>query len=153
MGIISETIEVCISEDLRISCLSNQVIFVTSAIFGRMEVGRCIKKNDEFLGCANDVLPLLDRWCSGRQECMFEVTNDHLEAANKDCLEILMKYLKVEYTCFNGKYDVSSRSSILDYKIKITHETQKTYLRCGHLLSRNNYPQSFTWEHDEITGA
>ena len=77
---------------------------MTSAEFGRMEVGKCIKKEDEFLGCTNDVLPLLDRWCSGRQDCSVRVSNDDLEAANVNCLDILKQYLKVEYTCLTGKY-------------------------------------------------
>ena len=96
-------IETCISEDLHITCPTGAVIFVEKAEFGRMEVGRCITEEDEFLGCTNDVLSLLDNWCSGRHQCAFEVTNDDLEAANKNCLKILMKYLKVEYTCLKGK--------------------------------------------------
>ncbi|KAK2140096.1 hypothetical protein LSH36_1487g00161 [Paralvinella palmiformis] len=64
-----------------------------------MDVGRCIKKKDDFLGCSNDVLSLLDQWCSGRQQCQFFVTNDDLEEANTNCLEILIKYLKIEYSC------------------------------------------------------
>ena len=75
---------------------------MTSAQYGRMEVGRCIKKEDEFLGCTNDVLPILDRWCSGKETCKIEVGN--LESANENCLDILIKYLKVEYTCLNSKW-------------------------------------------------
>ena len=78
------------------------MIYVKSADFGRMEVGRCITEEDEFLGCSNNVLELLDEWCSGRQECKFAVANDDLEAANENCLKILMKYLKVNYACTEG---------------------------------------------------
>jgi len=76
-----------------------------------MDVGRCIKKKDDFLGCSNDVLSLLDQWCSGRQQCQFLVTNDDLEEANTNCLEILMKYLKIEYSCLKGMwYDYQDKS-------------------------------------------
>ncbi|KAK2140091.1 hypothetical protein LSH36_1487g00027 [Paralvinella palmiformis] len=63
-----EVAEVCISEEFNASCPTDKIILVNLAEFGRMEVGRCIRKPDEFLGCANDVLPLLDNLCSGRQE-------------------------------------------------------------------------------------
>ena len=100
---VAEVAEVCISEEFRMSCPVNRVIIVSSAEYGRMEVGRCIKKHNEFLGCTNDVLPILDRWCSGQNKCNIMVTNDdELEAANENCLESLKKYLKVEYTCLKG---------------------------------------------------
>ena len=96
-------VEVCISEEFRASCPLDRVILINSAEYGRMEVGRCIRKPDEFLGCTNDVLPILDRRCSGKQKCNFILsTIDDIEAANENCLEILMKYLKVDYTCLQG---------------------------------------------------
>ena len=73
-----------------------------------MELGRCIKKEDEFLGCKNDVLPLLDGWCSGRRDCSVRVSNEDLEAANENCLDILKQYLKVEYECLKGMYSLLS---------------------------------------------
>ena len=100
--LIPELAEVCTGEDHRVSCGRDEIIVMTSAEFGRMSVGRCITEADDFLGCSNDVLPLLDRWCSGRQECNFRVTNDELDAANKNCLKILIKYLRSEYDCIEG---------------------------------------------------
>ena len=100
--VLSEVVEVCNAEDHRVSCAREQIIVVTSAEFGRMSVGRCITEADDFMGCSNDVLPLLDRWCSGRQECNFEVTNNELDAANQNCMKILIKYLTFEYECISG---------------------------------------------------
>ena len=77
---------------------------MTSAEYGRMNVGRCIRKPDEFMGCSNDVLPLLDKWCSGRRECTIDVPNDELERMNEACLDILIKYLKISYSCLKGKH-------------------------------------------------
>ncbi|KAK2139105.1 hypothetical protein LSH36_2027g00029, partial [Paralvinella palmiformis] len=51
----AEVVEVCISEEFRASCPLDRVILINSAEYGRMEVGRCIRKPDEFLGCTNDV--------------------------------------------------------------------------------------------------
>ena len=102
-NIISGVVEVCNTEDNRLSCSGDEIILMTSAEFGRMSVGRCITEADDFLGCSNNVLPLLDRWCSGRQECNFEGADDELDKANKNCMKILIKYLKFEYECISGK--------------------------------------------------
>jgi hypothetical protein len=96
--------EVCIGEhDVPIRCQRDEIIMMTSAEYGRKEVGRCINKYDEFMGCTNDVLPLLDRWCSGRRECTVEVPNKDLENMNLNCREILIKYLEIHFTCLRGK--------------------------------------------------
>ena len=92
----------CNAENAKISCARDEIMFVTSAEYGRMSVGRCITEEDEFMGCSNDVLPLLDRWCSGRQDCDIYVPQDELDTANKHCRKILIKYLKLEYSCVNG---------------------------------------------------
>ena len=93
----------CIGDDTRIQCQRDQIITVNKADYGRMEIGECITKVNDFMGCTNDVLPLLDRWCSGRRECTVSVPHNELENMNQDCLEVLIKYLKIEYTCMNGK--------------------------------------------------
>ena len=98
-----DTKEVCASEDLQISCQRDHIIFMTTAEYGRMEVGKCIRKKDEFMGCRNDVIQLLDKWCSGRQECTVRVPNEDLDSANLNCLEMLRPYLKVEYDCIDGR--------------------------------------------------
>ena len=91
----------CILEKVDISCPKSNIIYINMAEFGRMEVGRCIKKEDQFLGCTNDVMSIVDGWCSGREKCSLEA--GRLESSNTNCLDILMKYLKVEYTCLQSK--------------------------------------------------
>ena len=75
---------------------------MTSAQYGHMTVGRCITEEDQYLGCSNDALPVIDRWCSGRRECSFEVPNDDLENLNKNCLTFLKIYLELRYNCIKG---------------------------------------------------
>ena len=99
----SESREVCNLAEATIRCQRDEIIMMTSAEYGRKEVGRCITKHDEFMGCTNDALPLLDRWCSGRRECTVEVPNEDLEEMNRNCREILIKYLEFHYTCVKGK--------------------------------------------------
>ena len=94
---ISEIIEVCNGEDFHASCHHNEIIVMTSAEYGRKEVGRCEPEQDDFMGCTNDVLPLLDRWCSGRRECSFEVPHDELTKQRGNCLKMLQLYVKATY--------------------------------------------------------
>jgi len=76
---------------------------MTSAEYGRMEVGRCIPKENDFMGCTNDILQLLDGWCSGHRECNIKVPTIDLEKENTDCLEVLKLYLKATYSCMRSK--------------------------------------------------
>ena len=56
------------------------------------------------MGCQNDVLYLVDRWCSGRQECSMFVPNEDLRRANTDCnVRGLTPYMEVEYSCVTSK--------------------------------------------------
>ena len=86
-----------------VTCEPHEVIVMDSAVFGRMEQGRCISEND-FIGCENDVLYLADRWCSGRNRCVMEAEMYiiELEAANVNCRSYLKMYTLVEYTCVKG---------------------------------------------------
>ena len=99
---ISVTTEVCIAENYRIACSSDEVIMMTSAEYGHMTVGRCIAEEDQYLGCSNDVLPVLDKWCSGLRECSFAIPHEEVEKLNKNCLKFLIKYLQLKHTCIKG---------------------------------------------------
>ena len=105
----------CTNENLQITCPSDEIIVMTSAEYGRKEVGRCITKADQYIGCTNDVLGLLDQWCSGSRECVVGVPNEDLDSANKNCLEILKLYLTVEYECQKGSKLCAT--STIEYKV------------------------------------
>lgn len=85
-----------------------------SAIFGRMRVGRCITADEvsglgpivgedpRYLGCSEDVLPLLDQKCFGKTDC--EVRVGDISSGNvKPCFPGLKVYLEVSYTCLTSK--------------------------------------------------
>ena len=97
--IVTELVETCRIETFDATCRTGQIIVVTAAQLGRMRVGRCIKV-DEFIGCTNDVLSLVDERCSGKQHCEFMVGD--LDSANKGCSSSLRIYLEVEYSCVKG---------------------------------------------------
>ena len=96
-----------------IQCPENHVIIPRSGLFGRMGITRCIEE-DEFIGCQNDVLFLIDRWCSGRRQCDIAIPNPELKAANTQCRRYLQKYINVDYHCLQG-YSLKSSSESYFY--------------------------------------
>jgi len=79
-----------------------RVIVVESALYGRMELGRCVEVDVMgHLGCHTDVLSLVDRRCSGRRRCEIRVPDAELEST-RPCLRELKTYLHVSYRCVSG---------------------------------------------------
>ncbi len=55
------TIETCQSEVFEAQCSEDEVILMQVALFGRMEIGRCVESDLGYIGCKADVLPYLHR--------------------------------------------------------------------------------------------
>ena len=55
------------------------------------------------LGCAADVTSVLDRTCSGLQQCQVPVDDERLRKT-APCAEELTWYLLASYSCVNGEY-------------------------------------------------
>ena len=88
---------------------------MSSATYGRMRIGRCITAEEvaaqrslaggddpRILGCSADVLPFLDKICSGKSVCevrVFDIANDNA----RPCLHGLFAYLEASYSCIAGK--------------------------------------------------
>jgi len=84
-----------------------------TAAYGRMRIGRCVTAKEvdalgplvgqdpPVIGCSADVLPALDRKCSGRSECEIRVADMSQENVTP-CFPGLMVYLEVSYECING---------------------------------------------------
>ena len=53
------------------------------------------------LGCAEDVLPILDKICSGRQECSYVVGNSGMIKSNP-CQRLMLSYMEATYDCVQG---------------------------------------------------
>jgi len=90
--------EYCYYETFDARCSDDEVILMTSALYGRMRYGRCVKTNFGFMGCFTDVLDLLDRRCSGRRSCSVEVVEPTFEGV-RPCNKELKCYLEVDYRC------------------------------------------------------
>jgi len=104
--------EFCQLETMRARCRWNsEVIVMTSARWGRMKTGRCLNINPKrlasnrndpmFLGCSEDVLPLLDMKCSSKPVCDVVVPNPDLDKVTP-CYEDITRYLEASYTCVKG---------------------------------------------------
>jgi len=76
---------------------------VTSALYGRMHISKCVKENFGFIGCSTDVLELVDAQCSGRRECSMRILDENFGNA-KPCHDDLKTYLQVNYRCVKGEF-------------------------------------------------
>ena len=92
----------CETETFNATCdESGDVILVTHALYGRMQLSRCTKIDYGHIGCSSDVTELADARCSGRQACEIAIP-DALFAKSQPCPEDLKPYLEVGYTCLSG---------------------------------------------------
>jgi len=92
--------EYCQLETFHASCPDGQVLYMDGAMYGRMRLGRCVRRDYGSIGCAADVLPHTDRLCSGRRTCSFQVAELN---GNQPCPGDLTPYLDLNYTCISSR--------------------------------------------------
>ena len=97
--------EYCPRESFKARCGPHEVVVMTAANYGRMNLGKCVKKDLGYVGCYVDALKVTDHLCSGRHECEFRVPDVDIYMKNtmRQCLEELQSYLEASYTCVRGK--------------------------------------------------
>ena len=93
--------EFCQWDTFNASCRSDQVVVVTSAMYGRMQAGRCASRSYGAVGCSVDVLSYLSATCSGRQSCQLVVPDQHLREM-RPCPIDFAAYLEAGYKCVKG---------------------------------------------------
>ena len=101
--------EFCVSEIFKPDCSKNEIIHVNSAIYGRREYGRCLKKEGEldlhflkkpgYINCFVDVRHIIEPQCAGQQRC--EVPVVRIEA-DSGCSKAFKDHLDIEYSCKKG---------------------------------------------------
>ena len=101
--------EFCNSEIFQPNCLRNEVIYITKALYGRREYGRCLKNEgdlDEYLlkkpgyiNCSSDVRPIIEPQCAGQQRCEVDVAKIKSKTG---CLKFVLKHLEASHKCVNG---------------------------------------------------
>ena len=73
-----------------------------SAVYGRMEIGRCVKNDYGHLGCHNDALQSFDAACSGHRSCDFAVSTDLRRDVSGACGPAIFGYVEASYNCREG---------------------------------------------------
>ena len=100
------TEEFCQDETFHARCRRpDDVILVLSATYGRPRLGRCVRRNLGYLGCAVDALPVLDSRCSGRQAassaCRLSIMDPGLRRLSPCPIDVTW-HLEVTYSCLEG---------------------------------------------------
>jgi len=91
----------CETEAFNASCELGSAILMTHARYGRMRLSRCVRHDYGHVGCASDVIDLVDTRCSARRRCSIRVP-DALLATTKPCPDDLKPYLEARYVCVKG---------------------------------------------------
>ena len=95
--------EYCYGETFEAKCKEDEVIVMKSASYGRMTLGRCVRKDLGYVGCRENVTNLVNKHCSGRSECRLEVMPTQFEGI-ESCPDELISYLQIEYICMKSKF-------------------------------------------------
>jgi hypothetical protein len=95
---IQDVKEYCHDEDFAAECPDGHVILMTSAHYGRMALGKCVRMDFGFVGCHVDVIAYAHERCSGRRSCSILVRDATLYGMNA-CSRDLKNYLSVSYKC------------------------------------------------------
>jgi len=98
-------VEYCLRETFNASCAANEIVMVTSAQYGRMRSGRCVKQNYGHVGCEADVTAYVEDECSGRRQCQLPVKR--LIDVADPCPPDVTSYLDVTYSCVRGEHLVA----------------------------------------------
>jgi len=93
--------EFCQADVFSARCPDDHVIIMSSAFYGRMRLGRCVRGDYGFLGCSNDRLDFMHTKCSGANSCRFRVFDSGL-GRNSRCPADIASYLEASYSCEPG---------------------------------------------------
>ena len=93
--------EYCENESFHAKCAHDEVIVMTSAVYGRMRIGKCITELFDHMPCQVNALDNMDKWCSGRRSCDLVVTM-LVHDAPQPCPKDYRSYLEASYTCVPG---------------------------------------------------
>ena len=94
-------IEYCNGDWFSPQCQKGTVILMHLALYGRMDIGKCLPIDHGSMGCQSDVLFNFDRQCSGKETCDVQVIDRNIKAKG-GCMAGLMRYLEAEYSCVKG---------------------------------------------------
>ena len=122
--------EYCLREYFVASCPSvGDVILMTSVLYGRMRIGRCIRGTFN-IGCSNDVTAVFDDRCSGRSSCNVSVRS---LVDSRPCQRDFASYLEASYRCITGiVHQLTSLNIYRLYYVMVTWLSTLWYQICEH---------------------
>jgi len=91
--------ELCQNESYEAECSQDSVVLMTSALYGRMRVGKCVTSNLGNIGCASDVISYFDKICSGKRQCNVNIPNFELNKLNVNCPTEYTPYVETSHVC------------------------------------------------------
>ena len=93
---------------------------MTSARYGRMRLGTCIKSNYG-IGCESDILQAADGWCSAKTTCTIANDRSYMDReVGVPCPEDLTSYIELTHQCVTG----TSIPCVVDFIfVRTTHFT------------------------------
>jgi len=121
--------EFCQADVYSAQCPESHVIVMKSAFYGRMRLGRCVRGDYGYLGCAQDELDLMDSKCSGAAACRFRVFDSGL-GLNSRCPADIASYLEASYDCQPGALHLARNTYLYSITHSLFHSRRKTFLCC-----------------------
>jgi len=73
-----------------------------------IDIVKAFGNDSRFIGCSVDVLHLMDRKCSGRNQCTVRGTQDTDFQLLTPCHVASKSYLEADYECITGIFSVKS---------------------------------------------
>ncbi|ELU00784.1 hypothetical protein CAPTEDRAFT_190616 [Capitella teleta] len=95
--------DICDGEALNLECPDSQVLLMKRAHYGRMQIGKCIRRDLGFLGCQSSVLGKMDSLCSGFQRCDMPSINRKMFELDDGCSSEVYSYLSLSYECLTAE--------------------------------------------------
>lgn len=101
LGVFTEATEYCLAETFNVTCPNqDEIILISSALYGRMTSNRCIRPEYGHMNCQADVTQFVEDQCSGRRHCEMPVSR--LLTVATPCPTDVTSNLEATYSCVSG---------------------------------------------------
>ena len=93
----------CFLENFEARCPAGLQVSIIKAELGRMRLGKCITKDNGYVGCHDIVTEEVQMKCKGLETCIFHVSS--LGPSVLSCPGNRMSFLYVEHECLPGMFE------------------------------------------------
>ena len=152
ISIFPDAKEYCLTDVFKAKCsAADEVVYIQSAMYGRMRAGGCVQKNYGYIGCQSDVTRVIATKCSARSRC--EITN--LEAdleTYQHCPSDLKSYLDANYTCIKGRPEhsnITAKAIVIPLSLGCRHHHNHRL----HPKHQHRYKRHYKHESDVVSSS